>query len=211
MIYAIIAYRIEILTKQSFLGRESSEKAFHRWMKIFETFPEGIALIRNHYILYANRALKHTLNVGVNRTADEDPLYELLKGDLRASIVQQWVKNPADLQRQGLDAPRSMSVWNFLMNNERGAIFQLLPKKKEGEDQEEDPIDQMLNEIPKYITLNQVNVRIAGGTDKLLVVRDVTSIVMNEKITHTKREMSKITDLLMRQIEEHSTACEIRL
>mmetsp|Transcript_30725 Transcript_30725/g.47128 ORF Transcript_30725/g.47128 Transcript_30725/m.47128 type:complete len:88 (+) Transcript_30725:557-820(+) len=87
MIYAIIAYRIEILTKQSFMGKESSEKAFHRWMKIFETFPEGIALVRNNYILYANRALKHTINVGVNRTSEEDPLYELLKGDLRGSIV----------------------------------------------------------------------------------------------------------------------------
>mmetsp|Transcript_30724 Transcript_30724/g.47115 ORF Transcript_30724/g.47115 Transcript_30724/m.47115 type:complete len:112 (+) Transcript_30724:1000-1335(+) len=86
-----------------------------------------------------------------------------------------------------------------------------MPKKREGDDDPEDPIDRMLNEIPKYVTLNQVNVRIAGGTDKLLVVRDVTSIVMNEKITHTKREMNKITDLLMHQIEEHSTSCEMRL
>jgi len=50
----IVAYRTETLSKQSFMGRESSEKAFHRWMKIFETFPEGIALIRNNYVLYAN-------------------------------------------------------------------------------------------------------------------------------------------------------------
>ena len=87
-----------------------------------------------------------------------------------------------------------------------------MPKKKEiGDDNYEiDAIDDMLNEIPKYITLNQVNIRIAGGTDKLLVVRDVTSIVMNEKIMQTKREMNKITDLLMRQIEEHSTATEFR-
>mmetsp|Transcript_30724 Transcript_30724/g.47116 ORF Transcript_30724/g.47116 Transcript_30724/m.47116 type:complete len:106 (+) Transcript_30724:679-996(+) len=105
------------------MGKESSEKAFHRWMKIFETFPEGIALIRNKYLLYANRALKHTLNVGVRRTSDEDPIYELLKEDLKATVVQQWVKNPADLAKQGLQAPRSMSVWNFMMNNERGAIF----------------------------------------------------------------------------------------
>jgi len=63
LIYSIVAYRVEILSKQSFMGRESSEKAFHRWMKIFETFPEGIALIRNNYILYANRSLKYILNV----------------------------------------------------------------------------------------------------------------------------------------------------
>lgn len=41
-------------------------------------------------------------------------------------------------------------------------------------------LNEYLSQIPKYITLNQVNVKIAGGTDKLLVVRDVTSIVMNE-------------------------------
>jgi hypothetical protein len=38
VLYAFIAHRIETLTKQSFIGRETSEKAFHRWMKIFETF-----------------------------------------------------------------------------------------------------------------------------------------------------------------------------
>ena len=87
LIYAIIAYRVEVLQKQSFMGRESSEKAFHRWMKIFETFPEGIALIRNNYILYANRALKHILNAGLDRTNEEDPILELLKGDLKTSVV----------------------------------------------------------------------------------------------------------------------------
>ena len=60
-----------------------------------------------------------------------------------------------------------------------------------------DILDDYLAEIPKYITLNQVNVKIAGGTDKLLVVRDVTSIVMNENIMETKREMAKMTDQLV--------------
>ena len=56
--------------------------------------------------------------------------------------------------------------------------------------------------------MNQVNVRIAGGTDKLLVVRDVTSIVMNEQIMESKKEMSKLTDLLMKQIEDHTIVTE---
>lgn len=100
LVYAVIAYRFETLTKQSFMGRESTDKAFHRWMKIFETFPEGIALVRNNYILYANRALHYTLNVGIHRTEPEDdPLYELLKNDLKCTAVQQWVKSVADLKR----------------------------------------------------------------------------------------------------------------
>lgn len=75
-----------------------------------------------------------------------------------------------------------------------------MPKKRGMDDDnyENDFLDDYLNEIPRYITLNQVNVKIAGGTDKLLVVRDVTSIVMNEKIMETKREMSKLTDNLMK-------------
>ena len=62
-IYSVIAYISEIRTKQSFLGRESSDKAFYRWLKIFETFPEGIALVRNNYIIYANRSIRHVLEL----------------------------------------------------------------------------------------------------------------------------------------------------
>ena len=53
--------------------------------------------------------------------------------------------------------------------------------------------------------------KIAGGTDKLLVVRDVTSIVLNENIMETKREMSKLTDLMIRQIEESTSLTESKL
>jgi hypothetical protein len=207
------------------MGRESSEKAFHRWMKIFETFPEGIALIRGGYVLYANKALKFILNIGIERSYEDDPIYELLRTDLKKSVVEQWVKNQADLKKLGQERPKQMSVWHFLINNEKGAIFQLKPKKRDKgpEDNEdsknedgddhlfEDFMDEYLAEIPKYITLNQVNVKIAGGTDKLLVVRDVTSIVMNENIMETKREMSKLTDVLMRQIEGHTTVTEQKL
>ena len=177
------------------MGRESSEKAFHRWMKIFETFPEGIALVRNNYILYANRALKYILNVGVERSSNDDPLYELLKDDLKISIVNQWIKNQPDKRKKEEEpAKKELSIWNFLMNNEKGAIFQLMPKRRPNADGSIDVLNEYLKEIPKYITLNQVNVRIAGGTDKLLVVRDVTSIVLNEQIMETKREMSKMTE-----------------
>ena len=56
-----------------------------------------------------------------------------------------------------------------------------------------------------------MNVKIAGGTDKLLVVRDVTSIVMNENIMDTKKDMAKMTDTLMKQIEDHTQVTEEKL
>jgi len=97
-------------------------------MKIFETFPEGIALVRNNYILYANRALKYILNVGVERNSNDDPLYELLKDDLKISIVNVWIKNQPDRSKKKAEeepAKKEISIWLFLMNNEKGAIFQL--------------------------------------------------------------------------------------
>lgn len=123
MIYTLVAYIVERQRKQSYLGQESPEKAFHRWMKIFETFPEGIALIRGGYVLYANKALKFILNIGIERTYEDDPIYELLKGDLKNSVVEQWVKSQSDLKKMGQDKPKVMSVWQFLINNEKGAIF----------------------------------------------------------------------------------------
>jgi hypothetical protein len=68
-----------------------------------------------------------------------------------------------------------------------------MPKRRNN-DGTIDVLNEYIKEIARYITLNQVNVRIAGGTDKLLVVRDVTSIVLNEQIMETKREMSKMTE-----------------
>lgn len=88
LIYTIVAYIVERQKKQSFLGRESPEKAFHRWMKIFETFPEGVALVRGGYLLFANRALKFILNVGLERTNEMDPNYEQLRSDLKIAMVE---------------------------------------------------------------------------------------------------------------------------
>lgn len=62
-IYGVIAYLCEIRGKQAYIGSESSDKAFYKWLKIFETFPEGIALVRNNYILYSNRSLKNILEI----------------------------------------------------------------------------------------------------------------------------------------------------
>jgi hypothetical protein len=75
-----------VRTKESFLGRESSEKAFHRWLKIFETFPEGIALVRNNYVLYANNSLKHILEC-YDFAGKEDPKNEKLKKALMETNI----------------------------------------------------------------------------------------------------------------------------
>jgi hypothetical protein len=45
----------------------------------------------------------------------------------------------------------------------------------------------------KYVTLNQVNVNIAGGSDKLFVVREMSHRVLLEDILETKHQMNTFT------------------
>ena len=48
IVYAVIAYTSEKHRKEAFIGREQGERSFTKWLKIFETFPEGIAYMRGN-------------------------------------------------------------------------------------------------------------------------------------------------------------------
>ncbi len=200
-IYAIIAYKLEVLSKQSFTGRESSDKAFHRWLKIFETFPEGIALVRNNYILYANKSFKHILELdsaGVGGFGGMLPEYDPNNEGLKRSLMQtQIVQYCGSIQRtkgspDALDTLKPITVWQFLLRNEKGNTYELASRQN--------VYDQEKASSKKYLTLNQVNVNVAGGRDKLFIVRDVTHIIYLEQIMEKKHQMSLFTDNLMKQI-----------
>jgi hypothetical protein len=45
----------------------------------------------------------------MDRTGEEDPLYNMLKVDMKNSIVKQWVKNPKEKKDQ--IEPKEMSIW----------------------------------------------------------------------------------------------------
>ena len=45
-IFISVSYKIERITKECFLYKENLDRSFHRWFKIFESFPEGIAMIK---------------------------------------------------------------------------------------------------------------------------------------------------------------------
>ena len=62
-IYVASAIKLERLRKQSFLGKEAGQKNFHRWLKIFDTFPEGFALVRGGDIIYSNHAFPKLMEV----------------------------------------------------------------------------------------------------------------------------------------------------
>ena len=54
VLYATVAYSTEKANKMSFLGQHSQKLASNRWLKIFEKFNDGVALIKDSEITYAN-------------------------------------------------------------------------------------------------------------------------------------------------------------
>ena len=113
LLYAIVAYKVEQLNKQAFLGQQTSEKAFYRWLKIFETFPEGLALIRKNQILYANRSFSGMFEYGEYDSA-KDPYNDQLQHMLQGTEVQRLGKEEDTYQT---------TAWNFLDHIEKGAPF----------------------------------------------------------------------------------------
>ena len=112
-LYAIVGYKVETLNKQAFLGQQTSEKAFYRWLKIFETFPEGLALIRRGQILYANRSFSGMFEMNDYEGA-KDPYNDKLHNMLQTTEVQRLGKE---------EDTYTTTAWNFLDHVEKGAPF----------------------------------------------------------------------------------------
>ena len=63
--YASVGYRVERLNKLTFLGQDSYENSFNRWLQIFDTFPEGMAIVKDDGdIMYSNKSLAKLLDYG---------------------------------------------------------------------------------------------------------------------------------------------------
>ena len=113
LLYTIVAYKVESLNKRAFLGQQTSEKAFYRWLKIFETFPEGLALLRKNQILYANQSFAGMFEMG-DYDAGRDPLNEKLDEKLKSTEVTRLGKEE-DIY--------TTTAWGFLDHYEKGAPF----------------------------------------------------------------------------------------
>jgi PAS domain-containing protein len=81
-IFGVVAYKMEQLNKQSFLGREASQQVFFKWLRIFDTFPEGLALIRGGEIIYANESLTNMLELH-EYVHEDDPTRSELRSILK--------------------------------------------------------------------------------------------------------------------------------
>lgn len=54
---------MEKMNKYAYIGLDSVDQAFKSWLTIYSHIPEGVALIRNNEVLYANRSLYHLLDI----------------------------------------------------------------------------------------------------------------------------------------------------
>jgi PAS domain-containing protein len=178
-LYLICAYKIESLTKQSFLGSQSQDQAFYRWLKIFETFPEGLALIRKGQIMYANRAIPEMFEY-----TDYSPAQDQYNEHLQKMLSH------TEVTRLGNEADSyNCSAWDFLDMGENGAPFSFNLNADDVAEETPEMTKNADGSYTKYISMNKVMVNVAGNQDKLFIVRDLNSMVNLQKLMYMKRHL----------------------
>jgi hypothetical protein len=94
---------------------------FFKWLKIFDTFPEGLALIKGGEIVYANESLTKMLELH-DYVHEDDPL----RNDLRS-----YLRN-TKLTKLDKEIMKKISVWDFIEGNSSGAAFELDYNEEDG-------------------------------------------------------------------------------
>lgn len=127
IVYQSVAYRVEILSKQSFLGRESHDNAFHRLLKIFDTFPDGIAMMRNGYFFYGNSALTRLLDLDQIENLKHSSGFPSMREhrQLKNALQETRVKLISKRDKEA----KNITVWNFLDKNSKPGTFELLSRE----------------------------------------------------------------------------------
>ena len=113
LVYCASAINLERMRKQSFLGRLAGQKSFHRWLKVFDTFPEGFALVRGGDLVYSNHALPKLMEIN-NYQFEKDPFFDCLKKNLQKIKITKLGKDLSS---------KEQVFWDFLNGNESGAAF----------------------------------------------------------------------------------------
>lgn len=80
--YALTAYKLERSEKRQFIFMENAGSNFDRWAKIFETFSEGVAIVRDGEVKFRNASFLQIFGFNnYNERADPENLLfrEILK------------------------------------------------------------------------------------------------------------------------------------
>jgi len=133
--YGSIAYKTERLAKMTFLGRESSEKSFTRWLKIFDTFPEGMAIVKDDgSIMYSNRSLARLLECDSQPNVNASNFSTVgIKSDhslqtkkmLESVRIRKYEVDQNSYEKLVTEetSVNNHSVWDFISKNNDGATY----------------------------------------------------------------------------------------
>ena len=92
--YASIGYKTERLSKMNFIGHEHSEKSFHRWLQLFDTFPEGIAIVKDDgSIMYSNNSLARLFECDVLPKMNASHFAKVGISDDHAELARKMLQN----------------------------------------------------------------------------------------------------------------------
>ena len=117
-----------------------------------------------------------------------------------------------EVQRLGKEEDTySTTAWNFLDHVEKGAPFSFNIAPNQMLDDNPEMQKNTDGSYTKYISMNKVNVNVAGSQDKLFVVRDLNSMVNLQKLMYTKKHFNYFTEKIVRQIQESSEVSLINL
>lgn len=137
--YASVGYKTETTSKTSFIGRESYEKSFYRWLSIFDTFPEGMAIVKDDgSIMYSNDSLARLFECdALPKTKTTNFSQVGIKSD-HSYQAKLMLENVKIRQHAYEDAEREIkpiikdrekpdhSVWDFITKNYDGATYEIM-------------------------------------------------------------------------------------
>lgn len=158
-------------------------------------------MIRRGQILYANRSFSGMFEMNDYEGA-KDPYNDKLHNMLQSTEVQRLGKE---------EDTYTTTAWNFLDHVEKGAPFSFGITADAMQDDNPEMQKNTDGSYTKYISMNKVNVNVAGSQDKLFVVRDLNSMVNLQKLMYTKKHFNYFTEKIVRQIQESSEVSLINL
>lgn len=88
ILYGAAAYSTEKSNKNSFLGQHSQNLAFRNWLKVFNKFQDGVALVQDGEVKYANQSLSELLAFENYLGGITDAENKVLKQRLESTYVE---------------------------------------------------------------------------------------------------------------------------
>lgn len=149
--------------------------SFAKWLKIFDTFPEGLALVKEGNIEFSNRSMYSLLGGDPN---EMDAQYDILTNQLQTTEVT----------RLGTQEYIT-TAWDFITKQEdKGGPFKVKSTKKD------------TNYKEKFLSLNKVPVPMIDNDLKLFVTRDLGTMVSLQNQSYIKQLLNCLTERMMRQV-----------